>query len=140
MVYETDIPGLANELGENWHPEVAAAYFTDTCSIKSHSVTKSSSKAAVKGPESVAYSNVPVVYKSVNTDSLRDQAGKLRSVREYVLTIPTHEADGTRIDFDIEIHSIDVDARGNEPAKSFRPISVGDIQGVILEIVCEKEN
>jgi hypothetical protein len=51
----------------------------------------------------------------------------------------THKS-GSRINLDPKAHRLVVAARGNEPAKTFRIISIGDDQGVVFEVICEREN
>lgn len=94
----------------------------------------------IKGTASNAYTQVPVSYEPVkNTKGARVEAGtKSVSNQQYILTLPTHH-NGSRINLDPKIHRLVVDARGNEPAKTFRIISVGDVKGVVFEVVCQRE-
>lgn len=130
---------ILNDLGQDILPDVAEIVFPDTCSIQTNTVSKSSTGGNVKGAVSNYKTSVPCSYAPAKKDWREEQAGKPRSVNEYIVKIPTHLS-GSRIDFDITAHRIVTDTRGNEPAKTFRPIAVRDISGVIFEIVCEKEN
>lgn len=134
------LAALANTLGQTVMPNVCAAVMTDTMTIKAESASSIVDGARVKGTTTDYKTSVPCCYEPVRTrKSAREGAGeKSISQQQYLVTIPTHKS-GSRINLDPKTHRFVVDARGNEPAKTFRIISVGDISGVVYEVVCTRE-
>lgn len=124
-------------------PTVTAAVFPDTMTITAETNTQGSGGGQIKGGTSNAYTNIPVAYKPLSSGQRAQYADKLVSSEGYQLTMPTHYNNSgtpTRINLDPKTHSLIVNARGDEPAKSFRIIVVGDKQGVVFEVIADKEN
>lgn len=137
--------GVLNDLGSAVLPQVFSSLKTaglvDTMTIKAESATSTDSGGGrVKGTASDAYTLVPVSYEPLrNTRGARFQAGdKAVSTQQYLITLPTHHG-GSRINLDPKIHRFVTNTRGNEPAKTFRIISVGDVSGVVFEVICQRE-
>lgn len=135
--------GVLNDLGQTIIPQVFSslnsAGLVDTMTIKSESSTSTDSGGGrIKGTASDAYTGVPVAYEPARTDKRIIGGDKAISSMQYVLTFPTHQS-GTRINIDPKIHRFVVNARGNEPAKTFRIIAIRDDVGVAFEAICERE-
>lgn len=135
--------GVLNDLGQTILPDVFAALnaagLVDTMTVYSETNT-SDSGGGFRKTQTTAYSNVPVSYKPNQNNYRAEQGGRVISVNEYILTFPTHDANASRINVDPKSHRLAVNARGNEPAKTFRIISLTDKGGVIFEAICTKEN
>ncbi len=137
--------GVLNDLGQTILPSVFSslnsAGLVDTMTIKAETASSvDSGGGRVKGTASDAYTSVPVSYEPAQKSSSRVTVGdKSISTQQYILTMPTHQS-GSRINLDPKSHRLIVNARGNEPAKTFRIISIGDVSGVVFEVVCEREN
>ena len=128
-----------NTLGQTVMPRVGAAAFPDTMTIKADAPTIGTGGGRIKGTATDAYTNVPVTYAPTAVEKRIFQADRPINTLQYTLTMPTHTSAGARINIDAESHRLIVNARGTEPAKTFRIIAVGDISGVIFEVICEKE-
>lgn len=128
-----------NTLGQSVIPQVMALGMPDLCTITAETVTSGSGGGQVKTGTTNAYTSVPCKYVP-KTGSRFTSADKLVSVNVYVVHLPTHTAAGTRINLDPKTHKIIVTARGNEPAKTFRIVSIADKQGVVFEVTAEREN
>lgn len=135
--------GVLNDLGQTVLPQIFnslnAAGLTDLMNITGETRTQGTGGGQIKSASPNAYENVPVSYEPNYQNSRNNDSDRSVSLNEYVLTFPTHK-NGARINVDVKNHRLTVIARGNEPAKTFRIISVRDLQGVIFEAVCEKEN
>lgn len=110
---------------------------TDTMSISSATNIVDSGGAIGKQTWNADYENVPCSFET-KSGNRNIQGGKPLSEQEYLMTFPTH-LNGSRIDLTVE-HKFIVNSRGNEPAKTFRIIAIQDVQGVVFEVVCVKEN
>ena len=136
--------GLLNDLGQTILPSVFsslnAAGIVDTMTIKAETaVTIGSGGERIKGTASNAYTSVPVSYEPAQSSNTRITSGdKAVSTQQYILTFPTHQS-GSRINIDPKSHRLVVNARGNEPAKTFRISAIKDVSGVVFEAVCERE-
>jgi hypothetical protein len=136
--------GILDELGQDVIPEVFSslnsAGLTDTMTIKAESATTTDAAGRrVKGTTTDAYTNVPVTYRPMRQGRENYVAGdKTIDEQRYVLKFPTYH-EGERINVNAATQRLYVDARGDEPAKVFRIIGVGDVQGVYYEVVCTKE-
>lgn len=132
-----------NMLGQTVMPIVGAAAFPDTMTIKSESAsTIGTGGERIKGTTTDAYTAVPVAYEPTQIEKRVSAGDRPISSLQYTLTLPTHYTDeGTvkRINLDPKLHRLIVNARGNEPAKTFRILAIRDISGVVFEAVCEKE-
>lgn len=135
--------GLLNDLGQTILPSVFsslnAAGIVDTMTIKAESAaTIGSGGERIKGTATNAYMSVPVSYEPAEAGDRIMAGDKAVSSQQYVLTFPSHQS-GSRINIDPKIHRLVVNARGNEPAKTFRILAVKDVSGVVFEAVCERE-
>jgi hypothetical protein len=137
---------LLNDLGRTILPSVFkslnAAGIVDTMTVVAESaVTIGTGGERIKGTASEAYEDVPVSYEPTATNSTsRTVAGdKAVSSAQYTLTFPVHMNNGDRIEIDPKSHRLIVNARGDEPVKTFRIIRIRDVSGVVFEAVCERE-
>lgn len=129
-----------NTLGQSVMPKVAAAAFPDTMTVYGETLT-SDSGGGHRKTQTTVYSSVPVAYEPNRNDRRRIEGERQLSANEYVLTFPTHSpTTGTRYNIDPIAHRLVVNARGNEPAKTFRIIAAPDLSGAMYEIICVKEN
>ena len=133
------LAAVFDKLGQTVLPNITGKVFPDLMSITGETVTQGTGGGMIKSAAVAAYENVPVSYKPTNSGSRQTRQSKQISLGEYELTFATH-LDGTRIDFDIKAHRFTVSARGNEPAKVFRPMELQDVSGVVFKVVCEREN
>lgn len=134
------IETILNRVSLRVGQEIAPQYFPETCSIKTHTPTKSATGGKIKGADSDFKTGVPCVVEKLSNAGSRF-AGKDISTASHKLKIPCVDSAGERINFDITVHrKILVNARGLEPAKTYLPIAFTDKSGVVFEIICEKEN
>jgi hypothetical protein len=130
-----------NKLGQSVMPGVAAKVFPDTMNVVAPTVSTDSGGTQKKTGSTNAYTSVPVTYEQIGRTPQKVEAGgKTISTVLYKLTFPTHTSAGARINIDPKAHRLQVAARGNEPAKTFRLIAAPDVAGVVFEAVCMKEN
>ena len=130
-----------NQLGQTIMPTVTAAVFPDTLTVRADTKTSDSGGGYYDSGNTTPYTNIPCKYVPFSGQTV-DANGKLVSVSGYRVTMPTHYSNAgtpTRINLDAEAHTLVVAARGNEPVKVFRIVSVGDKQGVVFEVICELE-
>ena len=136
--------GVLNDLGQTVLPNVFSALqsagLVDTMTIKAESAaTTGSGGGRIKGTVTDAYTNVPVAVEQTGERPKGVEAGsKTVPTVRYKLTFPTHQ-NGTRINVDATLHRFVVNARGNEPAKTYRAIATPDDNGVVYEVIAEKE-
>jgi len=135
--------GVLNDLGQTILPSVFSslnsAGIVDTMTIKAESAaSQGSGGGRIKGTATDYKTSVPVSYEPTQRGGRINAGDKPVSSQQYTLTMPTHHG-GSRIDLDPKIHRFVVNTRGNEPAKTFRIISVGDVSGVVFEVICERE-
>jgi hypothetical protein len=135
----SELTTVFNLLGQTVVPAIGAAAFPDTMTITAETTSQGTGGGMVKSATSNAHTNVPCAYKP-NTGRRVPIGDKLVSVGDYTVVLPTHTAAGTRINLDPKTHSFVVNARGNEPAKTFRIEYIGDHAGVKYEVLCTKEN
>lgn len=130
-----------NQLGQTVMPAVGAAVFADTLTVKADAPSTDSGGGRIKGSATDAYTNVPCAYEpTTKSQRFQESAGdKAISTQEYLVTIPTHSSAGTRYNLNPTIHRLVVNARGNEPVKTFRIITIRDDAGVVFECVCQRE-
>lgn len=129
-----------NLLGQTVIPNIAASVFPDTMNILGASMTAGPMGGRVQTATTTVYASVPVTYEPITRpDSRGTENDKMLSVKRYMLTFATH-LNGSRINIDPKVHRLSVIARGNEPAKVFRIMSIGDHSGVCFEAECEREN
>lgn len=136
------MPGVLDTLAQSVIPQVFAALrnagLNDSCTIKAEALTVGTGGDRVTGSTD-AYTSVPCSYEPLKGARI-GSGDKLLSINAYTVTIPTHTAAGTRINLDPSAHKIVTNARGNEPAKTFRIVSVGDESGVVYSVIAEREN
>lgn len=131
---------IFNTLGQTLMPNALAVVLPDTLTVKSETRSTSSGGGQIKSGATNAVTGVPCMYEPIQKFGWKkDQADKINSSQMYLVTIPTHKS-GTRINLDPKSHYFVVDARGSEPAKTFKIISIGDLHGVYFEVVCSREN
>jgi len=135
--------GILNNLGQRTAPKIfaklAAKGLVDTMSILGEGKVQGPGGGMVKGSAPAVYSNVPVSYEPASAGKRIAAGDQDVSSQQYVLTLPTHQ-NGTRINLDPSLHRLSVNARGNEPVKVFRILAVGDVSGVVFEVIAEREN
>jgi hypothetical protein len=133
---------LLDELGQDILPEIFSALESEgivgTMSIVSDTLTTDGAGGLKRTAGTTDYTDVPVTYKARVTFRNDIDASQQRILRGYELTFPVYHA-GERITLDIDSQVFTIAARGLEPAKTFRPISVDDGQGVRYKVFCEKE-
>lgn len=133
------LAALANTLGQTVMPSVCAATMPDTMTIKAETASSiGAGGERIKGTASDYKTSVPCSYEPILQRRGRITAGdKAVSIQQYKMTMPTHHSG--RINLDPKTHRFIVNGRGTEPAKTFRIIAVGDISGVVFEVVVERE-
>lgn len=127
-----------NTLGQTVIPQIGAAVFPDTLTVQGETAVSDSGGGYYLSATGSVHTAVPCVYEPLSGSRV-DSAGKLVSIEAYTVTMPTHHG-GSRINLDPKVHRLVVAARGNEPVKTFRIVSIGDDMGVVFEVVCEREN
>jgi hypothetical protein len=136
--------GVLNDLGQTILPSVFsslnAAGLVDLMTIQTEgNATTGTGGGRIKGTPTSAYTAVPVSYEPTVSGKRIFVAERNISVQQYTLTFPTHQS-GVRLNIDPKLHRLIVTARGNEPAKTFRILSIMDVSGVVFEAICEREN
>lgn len=135
--------GVANDLGQTIIPSVFASLYAagimDTMTVYGESAA-SDSAGGVRRTQTTVYSNVPVTYKPSTVNGRLIKGDRVQSENEYTLIFPTHDANASRYNIDPKAHRFVVNARGNEPAKTFRIISTPDVIGIVYKAICVKEN
>jgi hypothetical protein len=137
---------VLNTLGQDIIPDIFSKLqgvgLVDTMTIKRESASTDSAGGQIKGTVSNAYTSVPVDVKPKMSGSRFIQTDTPRSMLEYELTFPTHDTSSTpaRISIDVTTDRLVVDARGNEPARTFRILSIANEHGVDFVAICEKED
>lgn len=133
------LAAVFDKLGQQVMPKVARAVFPDLADITAFA-NVSDGAGGQYTTATTPYEDVPCTYEPIDIEFRRTVSDRTVSVQEYRVTMPTHDADAVRIDLNPETHRITVQARGNEPAKVFRIISIGDVSGVVFECICHREN
>ena len=131
-----------NTLGQTIIPNVFAAVMPDTCTITANNPVTDGAGGFTQSTPTNAYTGIPCAYEPASGARI-DANGKLLSVNAYKVTLPTHYklADvPTRINLNPTVHRIVTAARGNEPVKTFRIVSIADDMGVVFEVLAEREN
>jgi hypothetical protein len=137
-----EISEFYNDLGQEYFPYLADRMFSDLLTITAETPVSDGGGGFSSSATTNAYTNIPCAYEPLS-GSRFDTNGKLLSVNAYRVTIPTHYDNAgtmTRINLNPATHRLVVASRGNEPAKVFRIVSVGDEMGIVFEVTCEKEN
>lgn len=133
---------IFNDLGQTIIPSVLSKVLPDLCTIQATAPTTDGAGGFTQGTPTNAYTGVPCGYEPLSGTRL-DANGKLLSVNAYQVTLPTHYDNAgtpTRINLDPTVHRIVTTARGNEPSKTFRIVSIADDMGVVFEVLTEREN
>lgn len=127
QIAEIEIPGMSDD-------------FPDTLTVQQSNESQGADGGTISGTPTSYKTAVPCVYEPITRGSARIQTGdRITSVQQYMITMPTHHS-GARIDLNPKTHRLIIDARGNEPSKAFKIISVKDQMGVLFECVSEREN
>lgn len=133
---------IFNNLGQNVIPSVLTKVLPDLCTIQALNPTSDGAGGYTQGTPTTAYSSIPCAYEPLSGAKF-DVNGKLLSTNAYRVTLPTHYNNAgtqTRIQLDPTVHRIVTATRGNEPAKTFRIVSIADDMGVVFEVLVEREN
>ncbi|MGI8542043.1 MAG: hypothetical protein ACR2MD_01020 [Aridibacter sp.] len=128
-----------NQIAEAFGRTISPNVFPDTCRITSNTPTVRGG-SEIKGAATDIYTDVPCLYEPDRSGYRGEAGGRILSTNQYKVTIPAQKADGTRINFDVRNHEIIVNERGLEPTKKFLPVSAGDKQGVLFEVICQRES
>ena len=131
------LASVFNTLGQTVIPQIAAAAFPDTLTVQGETTSSDSGGGYYVSANSNVYTSVPCAYEPFSGSKV-DANGKLLSVAYYKVTLPTHQS-GSKITLDPKYRLV-VNARGNEPAKTFRIESIADDAGVVFEVTCTREN
>lgn len=135
--------GVLEQLNEIILPSIFGSLqnvgIVDTMTIYERTQTRDAAGGVVKSAGVAAYEAIPVSYEPVQFKTQFDANGKVLSSQQYKLTCPITYND-IRLDIDASKHYFVVDARGYEPAKTFRPFTIRDDSGVVFEIIAEREN
>jgi hypothetical protein len=128
-----------NKLADVMGSALARA-FPDTLTVKERTRTVSASGEVLQTGTTDAYTSVPCVAEPIQKFGWKkDQGDKIVASQMYTVTTPTKTTAGTYIALDPDKHYLVMNARGSNPAKTFRIISVGDSSGVVFEIVASIE-
>lgn len=133
---------IFNNLGQNVIPSVLTKVLPDLCTIQALNPTSDGAGGYTQGTPTTAYPSIPCAYEPLSGARF-DTNGKLLSINAYRVTLPTHYNNAgtqTRIQLDPTVHRIVTATRGNEPAKTFRIVSIADDMGVVFEVLTEREN
>ncbi len=132
---------IFNRLGQSIMPRVLSRSMPDSMTIKLETSSAGTGGGRIKSGATDYAINVPCAYEHIQKFGWRKSQGeKNTSTQMYLVTMPTHTINGMRISLDPKSHHFVVDERGNEPAKTFKIISVGDVMGAIFEVVCSRED
>lgn len=116
---------------------------SDVMDVKGETVTAGTGGGRIKSAQTTVYSSIPVIFEPKN-NGYRNVIGEQSvSNQDYTLKFPTHSSAGTRYAIDPKVHRLVVTARtapADEPAKTFRIISIRDLQGNLYEADCVREN
>lgn len=133
---------VLNKLSQKVMPKVfaklRAAGLNDSMDVLAETVT-SDGAGGQRRTETVAYSNVPCSYERKELKRRTVEGGKTISIQEYLLTFLTHDIEENRY-LITPGNRLKVLARGNEPVKIFRIISMSDDGGITFQAICTKEN
>lgn len=117
-----------------------AKAFPDTLTVKQRTYTTSASGETIQSGTTDAYTSVPCVAEPIQKFGWKkDQGDKITATQMYTVTIPCKTSAGAYIALDPDKHTLVFNARGSNPAKTFRIVSVGDSSGVVFEIVASIE-
>src|SRR5689334_15204831 len=114
---------VLDTLGQSVMPNVFAslepAGIGETLTIKRRAVTNSNGSPLQSVSDAYTGIKIPPVQPvNENGRDKETKGDKVLSRQLYLLTLPTHKG-GTRIDFDKDSDYFVIDARGNEPAKTY---------------------
>jgi hypothetical protein len=129
---------VLDELAETIIPEVAEIVFPDTCFIKRQTETKDAKGVIERTWEDLNVIAIPCTYEPKTRSRKDDGTGQWTSLMEYYLTMPTNY-DESLIELEVD-DRIEVQARGNQPVKTFKVIAVKNDSGVVNEVICNLEN
>lgn len=136
-----------NILGQSVLPKVFAKLnstgLTDLMNVKGETNTVGTGGGRIKSASTDVYTNIPVVFEPDNRGNKVTQGEQLVANQTYTLTFPSHTNAGVRYNIDPKSHRLVVQARtgtGTEPQKTFRILTIEDVQGNLFRAVCVKEN
>ena len=116
---------------------------SDLMNVVGETVIAGTGGGRIKSGTTNVYTDIPVVF-APDSKGYRNMTGEqIMSNQDYVLKFPTHSPAGTRYAIDPKAHRLVVKARtapADEPAKTFRIISIRDLQGNMYEADCVREN
>lgn len=116
---------------------------SDLMDVKGETTTAGTGGGRIKSAQTTVYSNIPVIFEPKN-NGYRNMGGEQAvSNQDYTLKFPTHSTAGTRYNIDPKVHRLVIQARvapADEPSKTFRIISIRDLQGNMYEAECVREN
>lgn len=135
--------GVLNNLAERVIPNVMAKLqqkgLTELCNISRTTQTADANGVLSDSWADTNLIAVPCSPPEAKGYSRKDElTGSWTSYQGYSLTLPTNQA-GVLIDIQPKDRIV-VEARGNQPEKTFKVISVKNDSGVVLEILCNLEN
>lgn len=134
------LAAVFDKLGQSIIPTIASKVFPDLLDVVEQSTTSDGAGGRIKATE-IIYPSIPCAYEPNSRNEYRTTRGdRMASVQEYLVTFPTHDDVQDRLNIDPAIHRLSVQARGNEPAKTFRIIALRDDAGVVFEAICERQN
>ena len=132
------IGDILTSLAQTDLPSVFGVVMPDTMDVLSETPT-SDGAGGQRRTETVVYEDVPCSYERKELKRRDIQGGKTISIQEFIVEFPTHKTDGTRYSIS-PANRLKVLARGNEPIKIFRIISMSDDGGITFQAICTKEN
>src|SRR5690242_11962810 len=101
--------------------------FPDRLNVQSETSASDAGGGYYDSGNTSVYSDIPCVYVPLKGNKT-DANGKLVSINGYEITMPVYTSDGSRINLD-DSHRLVVQARGEEPEKTFQIVSIGDELG-----------
>lgn len=136
----SDLSDVFNQLGQEIIPEIGAIVFPDTMYILRDTVTSDAAGGYIKSDDDERNDDpVPCAYEPRQSQGFKGIAGdRLTSLGRYTVTFPTHQY-GSRVLVSTS-NWLKVLARGNEPEKLFKIMSLPNFSGVNFEADCELED
>lgn len=127
LLARTEIPGLSDD-------------FPETMTIVADTMAVGAGGGQVKTGTTNYKTGVPCIFEAAKDGTRFVNADKMGSLQPYKITFPIYWPASSRINLDPNAHTLVVDARGDEPPKTFRIDSIKDIVGVLYEVLAGKEN
>lgn len=117
---------------------IAGEKYPDTCTIETENMVSDGAGGFIPGTPTNTYTGIRCCYLPFSGNTT-DASGKMITFTGYKVEIPVIQ-NGSRVDIDTTTQRIIVDARGSEPAKTFRIDAPPDHQGIVYTIYATKEN